>query len=467
MGQGWAPFYGCLLGKLACDLWLCILCIPNADCIVLAQQFRSGKSLTVLSFIHKTRRSDATLWCLPMSAMKSVAAEIRRAGWKVRVLSSTAGRLKQHVDWASSAERTLDTNLQPGKITLVEHDDVRNLVAPLSPQMLSTTFVYDEVHKAMAAKTQRTGNALRLAQLAKQVVALTGTPIVDSRAYTLINWLRFCVPFQVHSKNFWVAANAMIAKLTSTPVKIDRRTEKVPLTSAQSKAIDKFLPARLGGTARKPDYKGAYDLSLKYVDAWIVGETLRIVYGKRGKAPYGCPEGDGHAYAVAATRILPPSTALFEHLPQRVLVVAADRNHGAALVKALLSKGAPGNKIMFIGGRTRPDSLPKEVKHAATVCFTADEWRQGEWMPEICVAPISYCEGYSLTWMTTLISGVYPSNQSKRTQMEGRINRANCERLHRTYITAMAGLTEVMYKYQRNAKNLESALANLSRMKVF
>jgi len=155
----------------------------------------------------------------------------------------------------------------------------------------------------------------------------------------------------------------------------------------------------------------------------------------------------------------------FDHLPQRVLLVAADRNHGASLVRALMKSGAPGQEIMFVGGRARPENLPDQVKHAASVCFTADEYRQGEWVPNICVAPIAYCEGYTLTWMTTMITGVYPSNQSKRTQMEGRINRANCERLHRTYITAMAGLTEVMYKYQRNAKNLESALANLSKMK--
>jgi hypothetical protein len=426
---------------------------------------RSGKSMTVLSFIHKTRRSSSTLWCLPISAMKSVASEIRRAGWRVRVLSSTAGRLKQHEEWASKSERTINTTLQAGTITLVEHDDVRNLVAPLSPQMLSATFVYDEVHKAMAAKTQRTGSALRLARLAKQMVALTGTPIVDSRAFTLINWLRFCVPFQVNSRNFWVAANSMIAKLTSTPVQIDRRTVNVTLAQEQRRVVDELLPARLGGTARKPDFKKAYELSLKYVDEWVVNETLRVVYGERSEAPEGCPAGEGHAYAVATTRLLPPTEALFDHLPQRVLLVAADRNHGAALVNALMSKGAPGNEILFIGGRVRPDSLPSQVKHAASVCFTADEWRGGEWMPNICVAPISYCEGYSLTWMTTLITGVYPSNQSKRTQMEGMINRANCERLHRTYITGMAGLTEVMYKYQRNAKNLESALANLSKMK--
>ena len=62
-----------------------------------------------------------------------------------------------------------------------------------------------------------------------------------------------------------------------------------------------------------------------------------------------------------------------------------------------------------------------------------------------------------------LLIGVHPLNQAKCTQMEGRVNRATCERLHRTHIAAMAGLTEIIHKYQRNAKNLEIALSNLSK----
>ena len=64
--------------------------------------------------------------------------------------------------------------------------------------------------------------------------------------------------------------------------------------------------------------------------------------------------------------------------------------------------------------------------------------------------------------MTVMVTGVYPSNQAKRTQMEGRINRANCERMHRRYITAHAGLTTYMLKHQISAKNLETALKQIS-----
>ena len=54
----------------------------------------------------------------------------------------------------------------------------------------------------------------------------------------------------------------------------------------------------------------------------------------------------------------------------------------------------------------------------------------------VCVRATHAClnDGMWLGWVL-----------AKRTQMEGRINRANCERVHRDYYVAMSGLTTVMY----------------------
>lgn len=428
----------------------------------------SGKTLTVLTFLHRTRRVAKCLWCLPMSAMQSVAKEIRKVGWPVRVLASSKSRLRHVVDFTSKKERTLKRTLAPGVVTLVEHDDVRNMVSDLARQMTETAFIYDEVHKAMASRTQRTAAALRLASVARQMVALTGTPIVSSKAISLIQWLRFCVPFQVHARNFWVAANAMIAKLASTPVRIDAQQVSVPIPPGRAQELYANLPARHGGIARKPNWQKAYDVSVDIVDEYLVAETRKLVYAPRGPPPEGCPLRQTfsceHAWAVAATRKLPPSAELRYHLPQRVLLVAADNRHAAKLINDLVDAGTPPADIQLVGGRKRPENMHVDVTHAKTVCYTPEEFRSGQNMPKICVAPIAYCEGYSLTWMTCMVTGVYPSNQAKRTQMEGRINRTDCERLHRTYIIAMAGLTEIMFRYHRNAKNLEKALANISSM---
>jgi hypothetical protein len=77
--------------------------------------------------------------------MRSVAKEVRRVGWCVRVLASSKGRLSCANEWTSTAERTLETRLAPYTVTLVEHDDLRNLASHLAAQMPDTAFVYDEV----------------------------------------------------------------------------------------------------------------------------------------------------------------------------------------------------------------------------------------------------------------------------------------------------------------------------------
>ena len=85
-------------------------------------------------------------------------------------------------------------------------------------QMSETAFVFDEVHKAMQKQTKRTAAALALARIARQLVALTGTPIVDKSGYGLMKWLELCVPFPVSASNFWVAANSMISPLNTGDV---------------------------------------------------------------------------------------------------------------------------------------------------------------------------------------------------------------------------------------------------------
>ena len=415
----------------------------------------SGKTLTVLKYIHQTHCVQRVVWALPASAIASVGREISQFGWSWTVLASTHGRAKKY------AQCTINRTLQDNCITLVEHDDVRNLYRDLAPQMLDTAFVYDEVHKAMASKTQRTAYALKLARLAKQLVCLTGTPIVKSTAYPLMEWLKLCVPFEVKSTNFWVAANAMVAKLTSTDVKVVHEDVQV---NEDRNSVYQFLPPRMGGTAQTPQWKNAYDASRNIVDKWIVKKTHQVVYAQRGDPPMlpisPTHFGSEHAYAVAATRAVDPSPELLAHLEQRVLLVSESKSHSNKLINMLLDMGIPAEDIMAVGGKQAPTD---QVAHVTSPHLTADEWRTGKRLPKICVAPIQYCEGYTLTWMTVMITGVYPSNQAKRTQMEGRINRANCERMHRYYIRAHTGLTTFMLKHQISAKNLEAALKQLSK----
>jgi hypothetical protein len=292
---------------------------------------------------------------------------------------------------------------------------------------------------------------------------MTGTPVVDSRAHSLRRWLALCVGFPVTGRNHWVAANAMVARLSRTVVKVRETESEVQMTTEQTKEMIRLLPPRLGGTAHHPDWMQAYRASQRCCTAALVRTTHDIIYAPRGPKPedLNVPlDPDPHQYACACTAAAEPSEALFRHLEQRVLLVAERQAHAVELVLKLLSAGVPAPDLFCIGGR-RPKELPAEVRHAGSVCITRESLERPK--PRICVVPIRYCEGYSLTWMTALVTGVYPSNQARREQMRGRVNRVGCARLHRTITTLHAGITTRMLRYHRDAANLQQALRYISQ----
>ena len=129
--------------------------------------------------------------------------------------------------------------------------------------------------------TQRTAMALELARLSSGFVALTGTPIVDSRAYTLMTWLELVVPFEVNKRNFWVAANSMVAKLVATGVIVQREEVEVAMSPAQRKRYQGLVQPRHGGHERNDSseysYHEAATLGYEVCEAAMVAKTFDIV----------------------------------------------------------------------------------------------------------------------------------------------------------------------------------------------
>lgn len=428
----------------------------------------SGKTLTVLHFLEKTKRVNKVIWCLPQSAIKSVIKEIEIFGWKHEICVSSLSRKKKYDSNLNIRHLTrINHSIKHGYVTLIEHDDVRNLDSIITPQMIDTAFVYDEVHKAMDRKTLRTTHALKLAKVAGQLICLTGTPIVKSSAYPLIQWLNLCVEFDVNFHNFWVAANSMSIVLKQTKVKTRYQNISVPLTPQQRMDIYKYLPYAMGGSSSsdKADFRKAYTLSRDRVDTHIITLAKKYVLSPIQKTPQCIVDKNivkldsetRQSYEIRVTTQLEPSKDIMEHLSQRVLIVSETTSHSKKLVRMLLQENILHDDIITVGGNKTP--YPG-VKHYKSVHLT--EQSQLTKKPRFCVACIQFPEGYTLTWMTIMITGVYPSNQAKRTQIEGRINRVSCQRLHRHYIQVMTGLTEFMFKNQMIAKNLESTLRQLN-----
>ena len=419
-----------------------------------------GKTLTVLSFLEATRSCKHIVWSLPKSAVGSVAEIISEVGWRPVLLFPSKGlqlkyekeAIKKHMENPSAKiwQTTTNTKLTT-KVTIVEHDHLRKLANPLAAQMGDTAFIFDEVHKAMQTGTQRTAAALRLARLAKQLVALTGTPIVDKSGYGLMEWLRLCVPFPVTASNFWTAANSMVTQLNSGEVRVTEETIDVNMSVADAEFFKKNFPARAPwyGKTETPTRGQWLEMRTKtnnICDQKMVEMACQMYHEH--------PEDwrADHYQSLHYQALQGDSTS------QRPLIVAQDQRHACSLIDALVLGGCSASDILLVGG-SRPSHLENNVKHCKTVHLTEQRVLDGEVHPfKIVVAALRNCEGYSLTWMTCQITGSYPSNQASRTQMRGRINRLDAQRMEKKYWTVLSGVTTITHRYQEAVKLMEDAL---------
>ena len=83
--------------------------------------------------------------------------------------------------------------------------------------------------------------------------------------------------------------------------------------------------------------------------------------------------------------------------------------------------------------------------------------------PRIVIVPQDCDTGWTGTWCTVLLTGAYPSNQARREQMEGRINRAICQRGVRWIERLHAGILTYMLQRHLAAQSLSQALAHVAR----
>jgi hypothetical protein len=421
----------------------------------------TGKTLTVLSFLEATRSCKHIVWSLPKTAVGSVAESISEVGWEPVLLFPSEGlekKYKKDVDEAQKAQNQINPNIRikkwgtttdvklTDKVTIVEHDHLRMLAEDLASQMGDTAFIFDEVHKAMQSGTQRTATALRLARLAKQLVALTGTPIVDKSGYGLMEWLRLCVPFPVTASNFWTAANSMVTQLNSGEVQVTEETLDVEMSVTDQEFFKKHFPARA------PWY-GKTETPTR--EQWLQMRTKTNNICDQKMVEMACQMYQEHPEDWRSDH----SQALDgKSFSQRPLIVAQDQGHACRLIQALVSAGCSASDILLVGG-SRPSHLQENVQHRKTVHLTEQEVIDGKVHPfKIVLAALRNCEGYSLTWMTCQITGSYPSNQASRTQMRGRINRLDAQRKEKKYWTVLSGITSITHRYQEAVKLMEDAL---------
>lgn len=381
-----------------------------------------GKTMIVLSYLRWLIRTDSPkyiFYTLPSSAIKSIISEIEGYGFDYRVLvplktldksyRTPSGKIKKHIIQGCTP--------MPYVINLIKHDHLRRCEEDLLNYMPESILVIDEVHKALN-DSKRTAVALQLSHLSREFVALTGTPIIDSNTYKLIWWLEQIVPFEVNEKNFWVAANGMVAKKVSTGVKVNRKDRLILMTPTEEKQYGTLVPPKLGGNNTQPrseDFQRAMKLCYSVVDRGIIQQTLKSL-----------SRGDG------------------------VFIVAKDVKHQTHLKNLLIQKDVIQKDIFLIG---KDQSI-----------FLTDESVKNKKVPgyRVVITTIRHSEGYTLTRLNTMISGVYPSNNATRIQLEGRINRISQNAKMIRYYILHTGILTYILQHHNDARNLSAVLSAIA-----
>ena len=377
----------------------------------------SGKTMIVLEYLkYKIENGSIPpyiIYTLPSSAIESIINEIKFYGlaFKLLVPIKNVDKSKNYIKKGCVPD--------PYTINLIEHDHLRKCEDVLPEYIGDGIFIMDEVHKALN-NTKRTAVALQLSHLSREFIALTGTPIIDSNTYKLVWWLEQIVPFEVNINNFWVAANDMISKKFNTGVNVHHISEYIPMNATEEKIYKNLVPIGLGGNnnhASANDFRKAMEMCYMVTNRGILENVKKYLLEGRG-----------------------------------VFVVAKDMEHQTTL-KDLFIKNIKGISPKDIFLITKTDSL-----------FLTDDTVAKKQTPDykIVITTVRKSAGYTLTRLSAMITGVYPSNDATRTQLEGRIDRISQNSKDIDIVTVHTGILTYIMQKHIDARNLSMILSTLA-----
>ena len=379
---------------------------------------RMGKTFIVMSFLAWLSKEGnlppCVIYTLPPSAMTSVAQEVLAFGFEVDVLVPTKD--------AKTRNQVLNTKTNttcvPRKfcISLVEHDHLRLCADQLVSASFNSLVVVDEVHHTLH-DTQRTSNALQLAMLAKCFVVLTGTPVVDSKTYKLLGWLRGTTNIALDERNFFVAAMSMVTRHVKSNKIRDYKEVLASFTPKEAKEYFALVPSALGGTNSNP-----------VLESWQ--RATQLSYD-------------------AATRVMAEQVAELAYTCG-VAVVARDKAHQERLVELIKSKGVDPSDVFTMDGKHSIDLTDASVEAGQVHDF------------RVVVTTQKRAEGYSLARLGAMVTSVYPSNQATREQMLGRIDGPAEKRDTLIYRMVHVGSLTALLKSHNHARSLQEALKSLA-----
>ena len=423
-----------------------------------------GKTLIFLTYLQRRGLTDVrhVVYTMPKSAFGGVLREMMEMGLNVDILTGKKTVSADSEAWTRLGQtharecthdkrariRVVSTvrQCQAYRIIVIEHDTLRKVKHELMACMPRALFAIDEVHKCMYTGTQRTGATLELAKASLECVAFTGTPVLNAGSgKLLIPYMEMIVPFNVNTRNFTVAANAMVAYKMETGVGrketiIDPWTHDCTKTNQEQRIRHDAL---LFGHNGSPggDLTGALALCYEACTPVMIHETLVRIKKKEG-----------------------------------VLLVANTTEHQRQLTKALIAE-LPNQQcftktpLQIFCMSLSADGFPTaETTHAhvtvrSDLHLTNDAVQHGREVDySVVIVRRDQCEGYTATRLGAMVSSVYFTNQATREQMRGRIDRITQHRLAKDglfveYVTVRCGILHTIARHYGKAAMLSKAMA--------
>ena len=296
--------------------------------------------------------------------------------------------------------------LQGGYINLIYHDHlkhrrVRDVLKLAAPDSL---FIVDEFHYTLNP-TQRTSISLELARLSHLTIAMSGTPIKDTHIDQLIPWLEMIVEFEVTIRNFWVAMGAMIRRRVDLNIKVNYKDIEAEMTRKEEQTYFTLM----NGEER--------------TDANSFRQAIAVAYD-------AC---DRYMVTLASEN-------------HNIFMVARNKVHQQELMNMLVQHKIRKSTIFLITSDTQITLTPQDKTDIRIVITT-----------------IQHNTGYTLTAISTMITGVYFTNEATRSQLVGRLVRIGQPKKEVDVITVHSGiLTQIMHRYDE-ARNMNMALKSIAK----
>ena len=384
-----------------------------------------GKTLIVLTYLLRRKLDDVKyiIYTMPKSAYGSVIDEISSLGFNINIYSSS-----KSVDtlWQKSLENIAkdnyikvktfdkDAKFEEGVINIIEHDGLRKYKNSILDIISDSIFLIDEVHKCLPVGTKRSGSALEISKLAKETIAFTGTPIINSKgAKILINWLEASVDFNLNLDNFGVATNSMISYSVKTDVEIRNVDVRCNFNDEEKVLYSQYIKNKDLNNIVKTCYKAC---TRKIID-------LTIDKINKGK---------------------------------KVFLVAKNKSHQIELANSIINK--IDSRIVCIGFNSKDSKLNEKCHSISYINFTDKSVKETDIDYDIVITRQSYSTGYNLTRINCMISSVYFSSEPTREQLRGRINRLDQNNKEVTYITVLTGILELVHNNYEKVKFISKCL---------